>query len=205
MLHVRSLDVTLPERPLLRGVSFELAPGHALTLRGRSGLGKSTLLRLLAGLHGDPGESVTFEGASARATGFPTWRRRVTYLAQTPTMLEGSVRENLARPFSYASATATFDEIRAKAWLDALALPDVLDRDAKSLSGGEKQRVHLVRALLGGPRVLLADEPTASLDPETRTCVLDFVDARVAEGLAVLFVRHDAPADATLDLEAFRA
>lgn len=206
MLRVRSLDVAIPERPLLRGVSFELAPGQALTLRGRSGLGKSTLLRVLAGLHADPGEAVTFAGHTARATGFPTWRRRVAYLAQTPTMLEGSVRENLARPFDYHNAEGAFDPERARSWLDALGLAEVLEREAKSLSGGEKQRVHLVRALLGGPRVLLADEPTASLDPETRGLVLAFVDARRAEGLSLLFVRHDAPDEApTLDLEAFRA
>ncbi|MEZ4247918.1 MAG: ATP-binding cassette domain-containing protein [Polyangiales bacterium] len=206
MLAVRSLDVSLPTRALLRGVSFELAAGESLTLRGRSGLGKSTLLRLLAGLHADPGDAVSFEGRSARATGFPTWRRRVTYLAQTPTMLEGSVRENLARPFAYASAVGSFDAARAEAWLTRLDLPGVLDQEAKALSGGEKQRVHLVRALLGAPKVLLADEPTASLDPETRATLLAFLDERVAEGLAVLFVRHDAPADApALDLEAFRA
>ncbi len=206
MLRVRSLDVAIPERPLLRGVSFELAPGGSLTLRGRSGLGKSTLLRVLAGLHAEPGEAVTFAGQTARATGFPAWRRRVAYLAQTPTMLEGSVRENLARPFSYRSAEGAFDPERARSWLDALGLTEILEREAKSLSGGEKQRVHLVRALLGGPRVLLADEPTASLDPETRGLVLAFVDARRAEGLSLLFVRHDAPDEATtLDLEAFRA
>ncbi|MCB9636380.1 MAG: ATP-binding cassette domain-containing protein, partial [Sandaracinus sp.] len=64
MLAVRSLDVSLPTRALLRGVSFELAAGESLTLRGRSGLGKSTLLRLLAGLHADPGDAVAFEGRS---------------------------------------------------------------------------------------------------------------------------------------------
>lgn len=206
VLVVRSLDVSLPTRPLLRGVTFELAAGESLTLRGRSGLGKSTLLRVLAALHADPGEAVTFEGATARSLGSPAWRRRVAYLAQAPTMLEGLVRENLARPFGYRSAAGTFDPERAEAWLVALDLSDVLDREASTLSGGEKQRVHLVRALLGNPRVLLADEPTASLDPETRRRVLDFLDARRTEGLAVLFVRHDAPEEAaTLDLEAFRA
>lgn len=206
MLVVRSLDVSLPARPLLRGVSFELASGAALTFRGRSGLGKSTLLRAIAALHADPGDAVTLDGSTARALGFPTWRRRVAYLAQAPTMLEGSVRENLARPFGYRSANGGFDAELAETWLRALDLPDVLDQDATTLSGGEKQRVHLVRALLGRPRVLLADEPTASLDPDTRWRVLDFLDARREEGLALLFVRHDAPEDATtLDLEPFRA
>lgn len=206
VLVVRSLDVSLAARPLLRGVSFELAPGASLTLRGRSGLGKSSLLRTLAALHADPGDAVTLDGSTARSLGFPAWRRRVAYLAQAPTMLEGSVRQNLARPFEYRSASGTFDAALAEAWLRALDLPDVLDRDATTLSGGEKQRVHLVRALLGRPRVLLADEPTASLDPETRRRVLDFLDLRREEGLAVLFVRHDAPDDAaSLDLEAFRA
>jgi len=206
VLVVRSLDVSLPARPLLRGVSFELASGAALTLRGRSGLGKSTLLRTIAALHADPGDAVTLDGSTARALGFPTWRRRVAYLAQAPTMLEGSVRENLARPFGYRSANGGFDTEVAETWLRALDLPNVLDQDATTLSGGEKQRVHLVRALLGRPRVLLADEPTASLDPDTRWRVLDFFDARREEGLALLFVRHDAPEDATtLDLEPFRA
>lgn len=206
VLVVRSLDVSLPARPLLRGVSFDLAPGDALTLRGRSGLGKSTLLRTIAALHADPGDAVALDGSTARALGFPTWRRRVAYLAQAPTMLEGSVRENLTRPFGYRSATGAFDAELAETWLRALDLPYVLDQDATTLSGGEKQRVHLVRALLGRPRVLLADEPTASLDPQTRRRVLELLDARRDEGLALLFVRHDAPEDAaTLDLESFRA
>lgn len=205
MLQVHELDVRIGDRTLLRGVRFELAKGASLTLRGKSGLGKSTLLRLIAGLHADPGGAVTFEGATARSVGFPAWRRRVAYLAQTPTMLEGTVRENLARPFSYRSASGTFDETRAEEWLRALELPDVQAREAKSLSGGERQRVHLVRALLGEPAVLLADEPTASLDPATRASLLALLEARRAEGLALLFVRHDAPADdPSLDLEVFR-
>lgn len=192
---------------LLRGVTFELVPGESLTLRGKSGLGKSTLLRTVAGLHADPGDAVTLDGVSARAHGFPSWRRRVTYLAQAPTMLGGTVRENLARGFSYRSAGgATFDSARAERWLEELDLPGVLEREAATLSGGEKQRVHLVRALLGEPKVLLADEPTASLDPDGRARLLDWLDARCGEGLSVLFVRHDPrEGERALDLGAFRA
>ena len=134
-----AVSVGQPPERLLAGVAFTLEAGDAVALRGRSGLGKTTLLRTLAALHADPGEAVRFDGETAEVVGTPRWRRRVTYVPQAPVMHPGTVRENLARSFAFGVAEEPFPEERAERWLAELGLRDgVLAREARSLSGGEQ-------------------------------------------------------------------
>ncbi|HJK89732.1 MAG TPA: ABC transporter ATP-binding protein [Polyangiaceae bacterium LLY-WYZ-15_(1-7)] len=202
-----AVSVGQPPERLLAGVAFTLEAGDAVALRGRSGLGKTTLLRTLAALHADPGEAVRFDGETAEVVGTPRWRRRVTYVPQAPVMHPGTVRENLARSFAFGVAEEPFPEERAERWLAELGLRDgVLAREARSLSGGEQQRVQLVRGLLHRPGLALLDEPTASLDPETREELLAFLAARLEDTALLLVLHHDAPAWArTLELGPFAA
>lgn len=209
-LEVSGLDVAAGKQRLLRAVTFRLPSGGGLLLRGRSGLGKTTLLRTIAGLHADPGEAVALAGHGARDTagalGSPAWRRRVTYLHQRARLSPCTVEENLRAPFAYASATEKFSAERATEWLAELELPGFLERDARSLSVGEAQRVALVRGLLHRPSFALLDEPTSALDPESQECALAFLKARRGEGVGMLVVAHSAFGDLpALDLETFRA
>ncbi len=202
-LSLRSYDGTA----LLEGVSFEVPAGGAVRLLGRSGLGKTTLLRALAALH--PAEGTLSLGSEGPGDlGTPRWRRRVTLVAQRPRLFVGDVETNLRRPFAYASAATRYDHERAGAMLGALELPqDVMSREARTLSVGQQQRVCLVRGLLHRPAFALLDEPTSALDPESREAVAALLREERAAGLGLVLVSHDeGPIDASpVDLERFRA
>lgn len=170
-----------------------LTAGELLPVLGPSGAGKTTLLRVLARLRARDGGQLELEGVAAERIEVARWRRRVAFLPQRPVMLPGTVRDNLlavgeARAFRHA-----LDEPRAAALLETLGL-DVsraLAQDARTLSGGEAARVALVRALLTDPAILLLDEPTASLDSDAATFVVDLVARELDAGRAALLVAHD--------------
>ena len=190
LLHVENLDVSSDGHALLRGVGFSLERGGRLGMVGPSGCGKTTLLRAVAGLIDPDSGSVTFEGRTPEAIGWPQFRRRVLLVAQQPTLLDETVGANLMRPFSYGSAEGAFPHDRAKALMARLGLSaDRFDQPARSLSVGQQQRVCLVRALLLEPAVLLLDEPTSALDPESVDAVGEALSER-DEGLAILMVLH---------------
>jgi len=204
MLRVAGLDVaTRAGEPLLRGVELELAPGELLVLRGRSGLGKSTLLRALAALHGDPGEAVRLGDETPASLGTPRWRRRVTFTGAEAIGFEGSVRSNLERAFTYATAGA-FDEDRALQGRAALGMAELMGREARELSTGERQRMHLLRGVMHRPDVALLDEPTSALDEESAEDARRYLAAVREEGVAMLVVAHRGFDGPTLDLERFR-
>ncbi len=183
-LMVDQLAITMDGRRLFAPLTFEVTMGERVALVGPSGVGKSTALRALADL-------VPFEGdvrLDPPVASRPSFRRTVTYVSQAPIMWSGTVETNLAQSFLYTSASEVFDRSRATSELSALGLDISLDRDAASLSGGEQQRVQLVRALLVNPCFLLLDEPTSALDEVSARRVTDRVEA--FEG-GVVLVSHD--------------
>lgn len=175
MLSVRNL-----RRPGLGPVSFELPAGQCLIVRGASGSGKSLLLRALADL--DPNEGqVALNGEAREAMPAPTWRRRVAYLPAEP----GWWADTVGAHFT--------DWTRAAPLVQALGLPeDCHAWPIQRLSTGERQRLGLIRLLLGHPQVLMLDEPTSGLDPDAAAQVERVVRARLEDGTAVIWVTHDA-------------
>ena len=162
-----------------------------LILIGLRGSGKTTALRALAGLSVADG-TLELDGASPEQHGWPSYRRRVGYLAQRPVVIEGTVEDNLALGFTFATNDTHFDRERAVELLEALLLPaTILDQVARTLSEGERQRVGLVRTLLVEPTLVLLDEPTAALDPEATAAVEVLVRRHIVDGAAIL-VSHDA-------------
>jgi putative ABC transport system ATP-binding protein len=153
---------------------------------GPSGAGKSSLLRLCNRLELADGGAVSFHGEDVRGMDPIALRRRVGMVFQTPTPFGGTVRDNLrvARP--------DLDDAAARRLLGRAALdPDLLDRPAADLSGGEAQRMCVARALVTGPEVLLLDEPTSSLDLTATLALEELARTLVAESVVAVWVTHD--------------
>ena len=186
---------------LLDRVSLALSAGERLGVEGPTGAGKTVLLRALALLDPVDSGSVRFRGERIDAEGVPRFRSRVAYLHQSPALAEGTVEENLRAPFELAiHGGRRFDRERAVELLAALGRDaPFLAKERDDLSGGERQVTALVRLLQLEPEVLLLDEPTAALDPDTTGRAEELVAGWVAgegasgpaAGRAVVWVSHD--------------
>ncbi len=182
-------------REILRGASVTVPKGAVTVLVAPSGAGKSTLLRCLNRLLEPQAGTILLDGADVATLEPCALRRRVGLLAQRPTMLPGSVRENLA----YALPQLP-EPVLAKALHDAGLDASYAERTADALSGGEQARVGLARALTRAPELLLLDEPSAWLDAATARQLAATLRALVAAGLGILLATHDrAFAAATAD------
>jgi ABC-type multidrug transport system fused ATPase/permease subunit len=199
-IEVRQLTVRRGARVVLRELSFDAPRGQVLALVGASGAGKSTLLRCLNRLAEPESGTISLDGQDIRAVAPQVLRRRVALVAQAPAMLPGTVADNLAYGLD-ALRAETRDAALAAAGLDG----SFLSRPAKQLSGGERARVALARALTRDPDAILLDEPTAALDPETARVIAETVAALAKRDLAVILATHDrelagSVSDATLRL-----
>ncbi|MFL5419527.1 MAG: ATP-binding cassette domain-containing protein [Myxococcales bacterium] len=176
-------------RRILDGASFVVDAGEAVAVQGPSGSGKSTLVRTLATLIEPDSGAVLLEGRDAREIAPTRFRTRVAFLAQQPAMFAGTVRDNLeAGPALHGTSLA---DARARELVAAVGLDEgMLEREARSLSGGEKQRVALARALANSPEALLLDEPTASLDPDSGDRIVALLRSLCAGGITLLMVTH---------------
>ena len=185
-------------RLLLDHVNLTIRGGERVGLSGPSGSGKSSLLRAIAKLDRCDAGEVRFGGQSICKDAVPAYRRQVIYLPQRPAFVSGTVRENLELPFHFASASEAFDPSRIDRWLGDLSKSRaLLDQRVDQLSGGEQQIVALIRAISLSPRLLLFDEPTASLDAEAARRFEDLVlawhkDDETNPIRSFLWTSHDA-------------
>ena len=191
---------------VLAEASLSIEAGAFAVVRGPSGAGKSTLLRLLCGLEEPDSGRILFSGEPVAALPPPVLRRSVAYVQQMPTLLHGTVRENLLLPFSYKANAplAPPDDAAMRARLEELLLDGVTpDTAADRLSVGQAQRVCLTRSLLLNPEVVLLDEPTASLDAESARVVLDLAATLSLAGVTVVMISHSGtlPKGATSVIE----
>ena len=179
MLRVDSLKAD-PLPPL----SFTVADGECLAVEGPSGSGKTRLLRAIADLDDVAGQ-VFVDGAERREIRAPKWRRRVRYVSAEPVWWTNTAREAFA--MSQSGAASRLDRL-----LNAMALkPTLLDRSVAELSTGERHRLALARCLLDEPRVLLLDEPTSVLDPQSAALVEELIRAQMLAGRSVILASHD--------------
>jgi lipoprotein-releasing system ATP-binding protein len=193
------------EIAVLRGVDLTLEPGEVVALVAPSGAGKSTLLHI-AGLLDTPdtgevalnGRSMTGLDDRTRTT---ARRREVGFVYQFHHLLpEFSATENLVLPQLADGVSRRAAEVRAAELLDQMGLAARAGHRPAALSGGEQQRVAIARALANAPRLLLADEPTGNLDPETSDRVFDALMRLVREtGLAALIATHNHALAARMD------
>lgn len=202
-LSVKVERLQVAGRPLIRHLAFTVAPGAVHTLMGVSGSGKSSLL---AAICGTAAPAVAFEGSvvldGQRIDAWDTRRRRIGILFQDDLLFAHmTVRENLL--FAVPAGPRRAREEAVLQALRDLEMPDFADADPATLSGGQRARVALVRALLAQPQALLLDEPFSRLDAALRERMRDFVFATVrARRIPTLLVTHDEadvadPADLT--------
>jgi putative ABC transport system ATP-binding protein len=184
------------ERAVLRDVSVSIAPGEIAVLVGRSGSGKSTVLNLMAGIDRPTSGRVLVDGIDLTAldedarTRFR--RRRIGFVFQFFNLIPLlTVEENLLLPLELNGRADAAGVARARALLDRVGLGGRGASMPERLSGGEQQRVAIARALVHEPALILADEPTGTLDAETATSVLALLDALAREtGKTVVMVTH---------------
>ena len=178
----------------LPALSFEIADGQCLAVEGPSGSGKTRLLRAIADL--DPAQGLVFlDGVERAEFTAPEWRKRVRYCTAEPAWWTDTPRASLAVDVPDAARTqdeAALADKRLQRLLATLGLPaQLLDRPIAGLSTGERQRLALVRALLDEPKVVLLDEPTASLDGASAALVDELVRYLLLAGRCVILVSHD--------------
>ena len=197
-LEALGLDVRFGDSPGLDGLSFNAAPAERLVLLGASGAGKTTLLRALAGLAPIASGRILIGGRDVTAE--PTERRDAVYLHQTPRLFPHlSVFENVAFPLRIRGVSTPELISRVESLLESVRLPEYGHRRPHTLSGGQRHRVALARAMAARPAVLLLDEPFASLEPSLRGDVRTALfDLQSEYQPAVVLVTHDLDAAAAL-------
>ena len=180
------------DTPLLRNISFSIAPGEMVGVIGPSGAGKSTLARLVVGLWAPTTGGIFLDGQSTFLHERASFGEAVGYLPQEPLLLEGTVRENIAR-FREARIEDVVAAARQAGVHDMIGrLPKgyetpLVDAGAR-LSGGQRQRIALARAVFGKPRLLVLDEPNSALDADGEAALVEAVECARAAGAAVLVV-----------------
>jgi putative ABC transport system ATP-binding protein len=195
-----------PDRPaLFEGVDLELRQGEYLAVMGESGVGKSTLLNLLAGLDKPDGGRVLFEGIELSALDDDAAtllrRRAIGFVFQAFHVLPYlSVAQNVALPLDLLGVAEPERSARTLKMLQAVGIEPLAQRHARELSGGEVQRIAIARALVHRPRLLLADEPTGNLDPRSAAQTLELLRTQVkANAGAGILITHSRAAADTAD------
>ncbi|GHC05346.1 MULTISPECIES: ABC transporter ATP-binding protein [Streptomyces rochei group] len=187
-LALRGVALGRPGAPVLDGVDLDVSPGEILTVVGSSGCGKSTLLRTLAGLLPPLRGEITQDGRPLTA---PSAERALVF--QEDALLPWrTLGANVELPLAIKGLSRAERRARAEAWLGRVGLAEHTRRLPHRVSGGQRQRAQLARALAAGPRAVLMDEPFGALDAQTRAGMQDLlVDVLRGTGATVVFVTHD--------------
>lgn len=187
----------LPDVVAVDGVDLEVEPGEFVAIEGRSGSGKTTLLGLLAGIERSDGGQITVLGhdlSRLSATERARLRRiRIGLVFQSFGLVPSlSAGENVALPLALEGVAVTMRVARASSALASVGMEGMNGARIDELSGGQRQRIGVARAIVAEPEILLADEPTGSLDDETAESILALLRERASDlGASLILVTHD--------------
>ncbi|EMX9179542.1 iron ABC transporter ATP-binding protein FetA [Citrobacter sedlakii] len=191
LLQLKNVGYQAGETTILRGIRFTLLPGEFKLITGSSGCGKSTLLKIIASLLSPSEGEILFAGQDIATLSPETYRQQVSYCTQTPTLFGNTVYDNLIFPWEIRNKRPERQQL-----VDDLARFDLsetlLEKNISALSGGEKQRISLIRNLQFLPQVLLLDEITSALDEKNKRNVNEMIHRYARDKqIGVLWVTHD--------------
>lgn len=191
IMSLEQVSFKVNQQQILKDISFSVQVGDIITVTGPSGGGKSTLLKIMGHLLNPTSGIIQYNGKDINEYEPTEYRKEVSYFFQNAVLFDETVRDNLAFPADIREDT--FNEDQAIRGLETVQLSDTyLDKPIKELSGGEKQRVALIRNLMYPPKVLLMDEVTSSLDAENREIVLSFIrQLNEEENVTILWITHN--------------
>ncbi|RLB43142.1 MAG: hypothetical protein DRH12_03745 [Deltaproteobacteria bacterium] len=211
-IEIERITVRFAEKTVIEDFSLSVGCGESAIIMGPSGRGKSTLLRCILGFVVPVSGSVKICGETVRPETIWYLRTLVSYVPQEPELGNGTVQQWLERPFGYKANKEIKDNLeKIPEMFNRFLLPmELLEKDVNVLSGGEKQRVAIVSALVLGRPILLLDEPTSALDDLSKKRLIEYL-SRVSggetgnNGLTILAVSHDpgliAIADKVINLD----
>jgi putative ABC transport system ATP-binding protein len=208
MLTIRNLNKSyagVRRRTVLRNINLDLARGEYIAIMGESGIGKSTLLNLIAGLDTPDGGSIVLDGTALNMLDDEERtllrRDRMGFVFQAFHLLPHlTVEQNAALPLILGGSAPAQCVQRAQHMLEAVGIAALASSHPRELSGGEMQRVAIARALAHGPQLVLADEPTGNLDPDSAHQVLQVLREQITRNAgAGILVTHSSTAAATTD------
>lgn len=175
---------------ILNNISINIEKGDCVSIIGASGSGKSTLLKLCADLISPSKGNIYYREKSYLSYNPLELRRKISYCVQIPYLFGSKVYENLEFPFKIRDERV--DNSKILALINRFNLDEsILEKEITSLSGGEKQRIAIIRNLLYTPEILLLDESTSALDKENAKKVLDYVKELNGQGVTVLWITHN--------------
>lgn len=191
LLQLNNIGYHIEQKIILDNVQINLQAGDFKLITGPSGCGKSTLLKIVASLISPTQGTIKFQGKDINTILPETYRQQVSYCTQTPTLFGKTVYDNLVFPYQIRKLPFNKDKVISD--LHQFSLHEsILDKGINELSGGEKQRVSLIRNLQFLPQVLLLDEITSALDEENKIKVNEFIHHLTRDQkIGVLWVTHD--------------
>lgn len=170
ILELEDISYIVKEKEILKNISLSIEKGSFLTISGPSGSGKSTLLKIIASIISPTSGTISYKNKLMDEYEMTDYRKEVSYSFQNASLFGETVKENLAFPFEIRGAK--FNQYQVEEALEMVQLPEsYLDKEVATLSGGEKQRIALIRNIIFLPEVLLLDEVTSSLDTENRRII----------------------------------
>ncbi|MGZ1874903.1 ABC transporter ATP-binding protein [Staphylococcus argenteus] len=208
MIELKDLTIQKGNTSILKKLNLKFQCGKSYALIGKSGCGKSTLLNAIAGLEKMGKQHIYFNGQEERfKSNF--YREKLGYLFQNYGLIDNmTVNENLEIGLAYKKISKKEKEQLKIRYLEQFGLYDSLKRKVHMLSGGEQQRVALIRMILKDPTIILADEPTGALDPKTGQLIIQTLFNLVDENKVLILATHDMAianqCDVVIDLEQFK-
>ncbi len=192
LLKAENLSWVKKNKPILQGINFSLVPSEHVGLIGPNGSGKSSLLKILSFLETPTSGRLTFQGGNVPRPIPLALRRKIAVVFQEPLLFDASVQENVATGLTIRGLHRKQTRRRVQEWLERFGISHLSKQHARSLSGGEAQRVSLARAFVLEPDIIFLDEPFSALDaPAKEALVADLASIFAKAQTTAVLISHD--------------